>query len=217
MFPPSPALCHQADIHKLFFHNMLFNFQQILSVISFLVGILLAVVYAWSGHFIGAIGYLLAGTMAACFFIPWLKVIEEWWWILGTGIALLIGFFTVVSDSPAFDINIQYAQAELLQEFMNMNIAPNEWKLNANERKLAEQGFFVCTMQGTVDLSQATTELAKLERFGPIMSLLDGLNSITSPPQKNCLDYYRELRKSKPEAFINFESKYPKLIRSFSN
>ncbi len=107
------------------------------------MGIFLAVVYAWSGHFIGAVGYLLAGTMAACFIILWFKVIEEWWWMLGTGIALLIGFFTIVSDSPAFDINIQDAQAALLQEFMNMNIAQNEWKLNANEKNWLSKDFFL--------------------------------------------------------------------------
>ncbi len=72
-------------------------------------------------------------------------------------------------------------------------------------------------MQGTADISQATTDFVKLEHFGPIMTLLDGLNSIiSSPPQKNCLDYYREIRKSKPEVFINFESKYPRLIQSFA-
>lgn len=161
------------------------------------------------GHYWGALGYLLAGVMAALFIVIGINVIREWWWELGLGIAILIGMLSAFSEAPSF--NVQSAQTELLEKFIEMDTNPSAWQLNAEERKLVSKGLWICNLQGLADISELASNLFKAEKYGPIMTLLDGLASSKDKPEKKCLDYYKEIKKTKPEAFALFDKHFPEI------
>ncbi len=184
------------------------NLRQIFAGICLLTGLILSGFYMWASHWWGAFGYLCAGFMGSIFLLVGWEIIEEWWYKLMGGGLLIFSIFSVIFESPGIQPNVQQAQLELFQTLLEMNTRSNP--LNSIERTLIERATIVCADQGIMDLNQLTGDLVKAQRFGPIMTLIDGLNSTaTKKTSKNCLDYYQELRKSQPSSFILFESHNP--------
>lgn len=151
--------------------------------------------------------------MGAIFSLLGWDIVKEWWYqLLGMGL-LFFSIFSVFIETQGIQPNVQQAQLELFQTLTDMSAGLNYGPLNPKERELVDRAIMVCATQGEIDLYKMTVDLEKAQRFGPIMTLFDGLNSMTTTKAPmRCLDYYHELRKSKPSAFILFESQNPWVI-----
>lgn len=186
----------------------MYRIQLGLAASTQLIGIVLALIEISHLHWLGAIGFFLAGLMAALFFLflPGL-VWDEWWYRALGGIGLCLGIYAAFSASPAANMDLQTTRDGLLEAFIWAG-SGHTAHLNAAEQSLAEKGVMTCAIEGTMDLSNLVFELQKANYFGPLMTLADGVASIFNEKKSmNCLTYYYALRKTKPEAFILFESK----------
>jgi hypothetical protein len=101
------------------------------------------------------------------------------------------------------------------RDFMHGLIASIAYSdpLDSRESKLVNMALRACNSQPHVDQLDLVVNLQKALYFGPGLSLADGVNSELSVDTRvRCLDYYRELRKTRPEFFITLERDHPWLL-----
>ncbi len=189
---------------------MRFEFRFIAACITFLAGTILSVVYCWKGHWLGGIGYCWTGMLAFILVLFGYSVIEEWWYQLASGLLLLFSIFAVTQESPAINIDLTKAQNDLLLITVEF-ASQSHVGFDQREIELIDSARIVCALQPIADNKQLAADLMKAQKLGPITSLLDGIwsNSSDKKQPKRCLDYYVELRKTKPSLFTTFGQNNP--------
>jgi len=189
------------------------GFRLALGVVAFLAGLVLAVIAAFEGRFLGGAGFVAAGIALAVTVVFWELWMSPGYWIAPV-CATALTFFSigdVLTSSHAVNFNEIEAQNDFMSLIINLQggLSP----MNLREKRLVEAAFKVCVLQGIQDQQELVIGAQKAIYFGSAMTLVDGVNSaLTSEHPSRCLDYYRELRKTKPQIFVNFERNHPWLL-----
>lgn len=190
------------------------GFRLASGVVALLAGLVLAVIAAIEGRFLGGAGFIAAGIALAATVVCWELWMSPGFWIAPV-CATALTFFSigdVLTSSHAVNFNEIEAQNDFLSLIINLQgglLSP----MSLHEKKLVEAAFKVCVMQGIQDQRELVIGAQKAIYFGSSLTLADGLNSaLTSKHPARCLDYYRELRNTQPQIFVKFERNHPWLL-----
>ncbi|MGV6394020.1 hypothetical protein ACTUVN_003253 [Pseudomonas caspiana] len=182
--------------------------------IASLAGLVLAVFAGIDGRYWGAACFLIAGIAWGLTLALYDIVYGEPGLLLIPLLALATTGFSiadVLSSSKAFNAKLAGAQAD----FVNILIHADGpyTSLSSSEKKLVVKASITCVVQDKVDVFDFAINAYKAVYFGPALTVVDGINSAMSGPQPvRCLDYYGELRKTKPELFTQFEKDHSWLL-----
>lgn len=186
---------------------------------ALLFGIGLAVIYAVTGHWLQAITLLVTGLGLAYFAITFSW--NDWSLTLYgsfAGFLMLLSFGAVLMESSSLKADVQKAQVELFTLFIKTDYSISGIRFDEQENRLIDQGIKTCSTQGYIDMSELVSELIKARWFGPITSMIDAIWTVAAdePEFKGCIFYYKELRKTKPAFFVQFERNNPWLLTQFN-
>ncbi|WDH55350.1 hypothetical protein PUP75_11340 [Pseudomonas chlororaphis] len=180
---------------------------------ALLAGLVLAVIAAIEGRFLGGAGSIAAGIALAVTVVFWEQCMSPGFW-LAPVCATALTYFSigdVLTSSHAVNSNEIEAQNDFLNLIINSQggLSP----ISLREKKLVEAAFKACALQGIQDQQDLIVGAQKAIYFGSALTLADGVNSaLTSEHPVRCLDYYRELRKTQPQLFVRFERNHPWLL-----
>ncbi|PNG45330.1 hypothetical protein A1354_00310 [Pseudomonas asplenii] len=189
------------------------GFRLASGVVALLAGLVLAVIAAIEGRFLGGAGFIAAGIALAATVVCWELWKSPGFWVAPV-CATALTFFSigdVLTSSHAVNFNEIEAQNDFLSLIIDLQgeLSP----MNLREKKLVEAAFKVCVMQGIQDQQELVIGAQKAIYFGSALTLADGLNSaLTSKYPARCLDYYRALRNTLPQIFVKFERNHPWLL-----
>jgi hypothetical protein len=188
----------------------MYKLQLWLASIALLTGLVMAGIYLFAAHFLGAVVFFVAGILGAIFTLVGWSAFEATWYQFSCGIFTLFCIMASFQLSPAPQFDVQRAQFGLMSTLLNITNVSLRQPLDGRERALAEKAITVCGQQGNADFQDLTIDLEKALRFGPIMTLFDGMATLAQGDRPmRCLDYYRELRKTRPDLFRGFEKENP--------
>ncbi|MGE8149800.1 hypothetical protein ACQKP5_00925 [Pseudomonas vancouverensis] len=196
----------------------MWNFRLILGLVCFLTGVVLAALAGWDGRFWGAVGFFVAGIAVAITVIAWDFYSEPVFWFA----PILGAVLTIVSVADVFTSShaVNYKETEAQDDFLNalIELQVDGSPMTAREKKLVGEAFRVCALQGNQDQLELVFSAQKAIYFGPALTLVDGVNSeITEQHPVRCLDYYRELRKTRASLFTKMERRNSWLLENFSS
>ena len=189
---------------------------RILCALFFLIaGTVYAIIKFKAGHILGGLASVLTGILAAT--PPIFGFLETWeslCWKTGAGICTVLAILAVIYESSLADRCQQASQPSVFQLLADMAFDAGKYGLDPAEQKLATRGYMTCGMQLGLDTAKLTKDLMTALYLGPASTLSsDVVIDATSPsPNMSCMDYYRELRRSKPVLFRIVESDYPCLV-----
>lgn len=183
-------------------------------VIASLAGLVLAIIAGFDGRYWGAACFLVAGVTWGLTLAIFDVVYNEPGLLIIPVLALAttgLSIADVFSSSNALNAKLVDAQTDLVKILMEAD-GPFT-SLSGVEKKLVNKAFITCAIQDKVDALDLAVGAYKAVYFGPALTVADGINSAMSAPQPvRCLDYYRELRKTRPELFTQFEKDHSWLI-----
>jgi len=191
------------------------SWRLVVGFISLVIGVVLAGVAFHGEHYWAFAGFIVAGLAAAASVVFW----EDWTEPRSYLPPLVSIVFTFLSVSDAFStshaLNSEETKAQVafLQKLIDLDNDPAE--LDDSERVLVKKAIGACSMQGAKDNVELINNAQKALRMGPGTTLIDGVDSqldSEKPPQR-CLDYYRELRKTKAKLFSSLEQTFPWLLK----
>lgn len=196
----------------------MWKIQLVSGAVAFLVGIVLAVIAIVDGRYWGGAGFLTAGIALAATIVLFEHWMSPGFWIAPVCAALLTIFSVIDAFTSSHLVNLKEAEAQ--RDFLKalIYLESGSSPLTARERKLANEAFKVCVIQGNLDQLELVVNSQKALYFGSALTLADGTNSVLNGEQPlRCLDYYRELRKNQPQLFIQMERLHPWLKQTSSS
>ena len=196
----------------------MWNFRLTLGLVSFLTGVVLAALAGWDGRFWGAGGFFVAGIAVAITVIFWDAYSEPVFWFVPVLGAVLTLFSVIDVFTSSHAVN--YKETEAQDDFLNVliHLQGDTSPMSAREKKLVEEAFRVCALQGNQDQLELVFSAQKAIYLGPTLTLADGVNSALAGEQPvRCLDYYRELRKTRAPLFAKMEIRNSWLLKEFSD
>lgn len=179
---------------------------------AFLIGVVLAFVFAIDGRWLAAAGFVAAGATWGLRFVLW-DVANAWPVTLFATAVTLFSIFDVVFSSNAINLKEQDAQQEFTHMLLEVQFGPP--RMSPTEKKLVSDAFTICALQTNHDQMEFVLNAQKAIYLGPALTLADGVNSVLdAKPSVRCLDYYRELRKTQPGLFVRLERHHPWLLNT---
>lgn len=191
------------------------RFRLILGGMAFFTGVVLAVFAFSESRYWGAAGYLAAGLALAITILLFEDVMSPSFWLASTCTAALTLFSILDTFTSSHLANLKEAEAQ--SDFVTelMQLEAGSARLNSRERRIVTAALKTCVVQGYSDGMDMVVSAQKSIYFGPTLSLADGVNSaLQSERPPRCLDYYRELRKTQPQLFIQMEKSHPWLLEA---
>ncbi|MDD2056566.1 hypothetical protein N5D52_14930 [Pseudomonas sp. GD03860] len=191
------------------------KFQLVFAAGAFFTGLVLAVLAILESRYWGAAGCLAAGLALAITILLFEDVMSPSFWLASTCTAALTLFSILDTFTSSHLVNLKEADAQ--NDFVTelMQLEAGSARLNSREKGIVTEALKTCVVQGYSDGMDMVVSAQKSIYFGPTLSLADGVNSalqIERPPR--CLDYYRELRKTQPQLFMQMEKSHPWLLDS---
>jgi len=175
----------------------------ILSIIILCSGVALAVFHVLHQNYASAalffvLSVILASTILLGFLttyeIPFFKEIT-------VPIVLILGLYSVFSESPGFDLERQKAHIDALNAFAKIDL--RQCPTNNELYSLQKEGMKACVLQNNTDQMRAVSDLQKARLLGPTSSFLDGIRSAVIDDNKDwCAEIFKITYKLCPKAFL---------------
>ena len=172
---------------------------------SLLIAIVLAVLRLIDGQLIAALSYLACGLAAGYVFLlgQLESIFEPGYQSIVQAIGI-VGIFGVFMSHRALDFDLQrgYAGAMLDIALLTERCTP----ITPDLRNLQERGMMACATQNLRDTSDLTFELEKGASFGPGLTLIDGVATVTKEVEPNaCAHIFKTAIGLCPYAFPSVE------------
>ncbi|MEN5216352.1 hypothetical protein ABE484_10905 [Pseudomonas pudica] len=197
---------------------MMWKIQLVSGAMALLAGIALAVIAIVDGRYWGGAGFFTAGIAFATAIVLFEHWLSPTFWFAPVCAALLTTFSVLDAFTSSHLMNLKEADAQ--RDFLKalINLEAGASPLSAQEKQVAIRAFKVCAIQGELDQLDLVVNSQKALYYGSGLTLADGVNSALDGDQPlRCLDYYRELRKTQPQLFIQIERMHPWLKETTSS
>ncbi|MDE1146717.1 MAG: hypothetical protein PW843_08855 [Azospirillaceae bacterium] len=190
-----------------------FRYAAIFAIFIFVVGALLSIDQCIIGNYIEAVIFFINAIIASLSIICYNQKISTNG-VLGGAFFILtvVSVTTFLLKSPLTNSDIQSAIPELEELFVKFSLDTMDSTQEENE--IAKAGVGACMFQSTIDEMKLTNAMIE-SKLGPISTLLFSLFQRKSPSEepKQCLDFYYDLHKARPEYFSSFDISHPVLAR----
>lgn len=177
-------------------------FNLISASISFLAGLVMAIMFLFKGQPVTALVPFVCGlVLGTGFFFGILRSLASEVYQAAIGIAMLLGVFAVCYSSDLFKPKLQRGYAAVLPLILDMDAY---CPLKARETKqIKDYGLKACALQNNSDISGAVAELGKGIHFGPGLTLVDSAATLAADekPVNHCARAFKAADRLCPIAF----------------